>query len=530
MSEYNCFAALAGQKNPGPQAAHCVPLRLVPGTGRADPPWPGALDAWEDEGGSLPVPDSAAVPEGSARCSGAGLPFVAISESLPLGILVTDPDGNCVYANPAYQHMTGRSPEQLLGAHWSAAVHPLDRERMMDGWASAVVHGQPFMLEGRLVGASGAATLTRRNVAQLDDPDLGAGHVHTIEDIGSYRQTELAWSQIDEYFHEESARARVTLDSIGDAVISTDTRGNVSYMNAVAEQMTGWARENALGRPLAEVFRVVDSNTRQSAQDPAQRAIEQDCKAELAGNCVLLHQDGSEVEIEDSAAPIHDREGNVIGAVIVFRDVKYSYATINRMIHLARHDHLTGLPNRLVLKEQLTQALGLAERHGERVAVLFIDIKHFKHVNDTFGHATGDGVLRDVARHLVRSVRSTDTVCRYGGDEFVVLLSAIKRKEGALLAAGKILETVTFSEPNSGHDVPVALNIGISLYPDHGVGCEVLLRKADTAMYQAKAAGQAVRVCSPGGGPSRAREDHRFTLSSVSQGTDKRAADRGRSQ
>ena len=204
----------------------------------------------------------------------------------------------------------------------------------------------------------------------------------------------------DEALFFEQQRAEVTLNSIGDAVLSTDVQGNVTYLNPVAERMTGWPRQEALGRPLAEVFQIIDATTREPARNPMDQAIQLDRIVGLTPNCLLVRRDGLETPIEDSASPIHDRGGQVIGAVIVFKDVSEARAMSLQAVHLAQHDFLTDLPNRMLLNDRLTQAIALARRHGHRLAVLFLDLDRFKHVNDSLGHVIGDTLLQSVARRL----------------------------------------------------------------------------------------------------------------------------------
>jgi PAS domain S-box-containing protein len=195
----------------------------------------------------------------------------------------------------------------------------------------------------------------------------------------------------------EKERAQVTLNSIGDAVLSTDISGSVTYLNLVAERMTGWSREEAVGRPLNEVFRVVDGQTHQPVINPMELAVRHNQTVGLSANSVLVRRDGLEASIEDSAAPIHDRRGQVTGAVIVFHDVSESRTMTLKMSHLAQHDYLTDLPNRMLLNDRLSNSIALARRHGRRLAVLFLDLDHLKHINDSLGHPIGDQLLKAVA-------------------------------------------------------------------------------------------------------------------------------------
>ncbi len=289
----------------------------------------------------------------------------------------------------------------------------------------------------------------------------------------------------------ERERAQVTLDSIGDAVLCTDSGGNVTYLNAVAEKMTGWSRDEAMGRPVGEVFRIVDGTTREPlARNPTTLAIEHDKPVGLAANSVLIRRDGRESAIEDSAAPIHGRDGSVIGAVMVFRDVSESRAVTARMSHLAQHDFLTDLPNPVLFDDRITQAIALARRHAKQLAVLFLDLDHFKRINDSLGHAAGDKLLQSVALRLKGCVRSSDAVSRKGGDEFAVLLSEITHAEDAARSADKIIAAVATPHQVAGHELHVTASIGISIYPQDGADAQTLLKSADAAMYQAKKYGR----------------------------------------
>ena len=294
----------------------------------------------------------------------------------------------------------------------------------------------------------------------------------------------------EEALFTEKARAQVTLDSIGDAVLSTDVLGNVTYLNVVAEKMTGWSRQEALGRPLAEVFNIIDGITRKRAPNPLELAVEKNKTVGLTANCILIRRDGCEAAIEDSAAPIRDRSGMVTGAVIVFHDVSMSRAIAGEMKHLAQHDILTDLPNRALLKDRLTQAIATAHRNSTQAAVLFLDLDQFKQINDSLGHAIGDKLLQSVAARLVSCVRGSDTVNRQGGDEFVVLLSEIKHAADAGITARKILAALTASHGVDQHNLHVTASIGVSTYPEDGENAEILIENADTAMYQAKEKGR----------------------------------------
>jgi diguanylate cyclase (GGDEF)-like protein/PAS domain S-box-containing protein len=323
----------------------------------------------------------------------------------------------------------------------------------------------------------------------------GAQDYLLISRLDSYSLPKILGSMVEraaiaEALFEEKERAQVTLNSIGDAILCTDLRGAVTYLNVVAERMTGWPWAEAVGRPLEEVLRLIDATTREAAQNPMAAAIRDDKTRALAQNSTLVRRDGAEFPIEDSAAPIHDRRGRVTGAVLVFRDVSIERAMALRMTYLARHDSLTDLPNRALLNDRLSQAMVLAQRHAKKMALLFLDVDHFKHINDTLGHAVGDRLLQSIAQRLRASVRNSDTVSRQGGDEFVILLADLTRIEDVAVSADKIMLSLRAPHHIDPHDLHVTVSMGIVIYPDDGTEAETLMKHADFAMYHAKDRGR----------------------------------------
>jgi diguanylate cyclase (GGDEF)-like protein/PAS domain S-box-containing protein len=410
----------------------------------------------------------------------------SLFELSPLGVLLSDAEGRCIYTNAAFRRITGSTVEQALGVPWSLSVHPDDRQRASEEWADAVQRGEPFRAEVRFQHPDGAITWVRLN-AGTDPGACGqSANLLMVEDISERKAAERIASDTEEALFAEKERAQVTLDSIGDAVLVTDLAGKLTYMNLEAETLTGWSSETALGRSLADVFRIVDGETRRTAPDPARRAIEEDQTVGLAVGCILVRRDGSEVAIEDSAAPIHGRDGAVTGAVIVFHSVAHSRAEAERMSYLAKHDQLTGLVRPAQLTERLTQAIGQAHRHGRQVGLLFIDLNRFKEINDEYGHDAGDHVLKAIAARLSSCVRETDTVCRRGGDEFLILLPEIEGQQDAARVADKVLAALADPHALEGATVYGGASIGISVYPEDGRDAATLLRFADTAMYRAK--------------------------------------------
>ncbi len=295
---------------------------------------------------------------------------------------------------------------------------------------------------------------------------------------------------VEESLFIERTRAEITLNSISDAVISTNMAGNVDYLNTAAEGMTGWLKEEARGYPIREVMRIIDGKTCNPVTNPVELVLRLDKPMTLAADSILIRRDGNEVAIEDSAAPIHDSNGRISGAVIVFHDVTPARAMVAKMAYLAQHDSLTNLPNRLLLNDRITQAIELAKRRGTYLALLFLDLDNFKHINDSLGHSTGDQLLQSIAQDLSTCVRSSDTVSRLGGDEFVILLTQDKHVQDAALTADKILTVLAKPHAIAEHVLHITTSIGISVYPADGEDPETLIKNADIAMYHAKERGR----------------------------------------
>jgi diguanylate cyclase (GGDEF)-like protein/PAS domain S-box-containing protein len=349
----------------------------------------------------------------------------------------------------------------------------------------SAAHGAPILILGSDVDED----LAKRAVTYGAQDYLLPGHFDSYSLARAVRNA-IQRKITEDALYLERERAVITLNSIGDAVLCTDIFSTITYLNLVAEILTGWTRKEAAGKPLSEVFRIIDSATRKSARDPLEMAVEQNRTVGLTANCILIRRDGQEFSIEDSCAPIRDRSGRVTGAVIVFHDVSAARAMSREMSHSAEHDIVTSLPNRLLLNDRISQAIALARRQNRPIAVIFLDLDHFKYINDSLGHAVGDKLLQSVSKRLLASVRASDTVSRQGGDEFVILLSEITYPEDAATSARKILLSLNALHSVEEHELHIDASIGISIYPEDGEDAETLIRNADMAMYHAKEHGR----------------------------------------
>lgn len=296
--------------------------------------------------------------------------------------------------------------------------------------------------------------------------------------------------RMEEALFQEKELAQVTLHSIGDAVITTDAIGTIEYFNPVAEQLTGWSQREVKGLPLVEVFNIVNETTHESVENPVERAIRENRIVELANHTLLITRDGRETPIEDSASPIHDRSGKLIGAVMVFHDVTQNRTLSRELSWQATHDALTGLVNRREFERQIEQALSMAKLDHQTHALCYLDLDRFKIVNDTCGHPAGDELLRQVTALLQSKIRKTDTLARLGGDEFGVLLSQCPIDQ-ALRIANKLRECVqSFRFVWQEQLFTIGVSIGLVKLDAHSESLADMISAADAACYTAKNRGR----------------------------------------
>lgn len=386
--------------------------------------------------------------------------FAAALANVSDAVITTDASQRILYLNPAAESMTGWLAVDAIGKPLDHVFRPVEGE--IEYRLVAVEDGS-----GRVVGTVAVARdLTRRRAVEVA--------------LLANEQSLLA--NADALFAERE-RAEVTLNSIGDAVISTDFRGMVTYLNRVAEAMTGWTQIEAAGEPLDRVFALIDATSRCAIPCPTTRAIIENQTVAVGSPCFLVRRDGMEAAVESSAAPIHDRHGGVIGAVMVAHDVTAARELSGKLARLALHDSLTDLPNRTLFRERMAEAMLQARNSGRAVALLYVDLDRFKQINDSLGHNVGDQLLQSVAKQLLSCVRSTDTVSRLGGDEFVLVLADVHDADDAASCAAKILDGLSA--------LHVTASIGIAMFPGHAADADTLLRHADAAMYRAKYTGRA---------------------------------------
>ncbi len=284
----------------------------------------------------------------------------------------------------------------------------------------------------------------------------------------------------------EKVRAQVTLESIGDGVITTDAEGRIAYMNPVAEQFTEWKNDQARGRPLSEVFQIFDETSARLEEYPIYYCLKEGRVIRHDSHHLLMSHDGGKIEVQDSAAPIRDRDGTILGAVVVFHDVTEIQGMARRMAFLASHDPLTGLLNRREFETRLLQVLEKAGGAKGEHALLYLDLDQFKIVNDTCGHIAGDELLKQLAHHLQKEIRTSDVLARLGGDEFGVILEdcSIHKAEQIADLLRQSVKDFRFVWANRSFEIGVS--IGLVPITHESGGLTEVLSAADSACYIAK--------------------------------------------
>lgn len=294
---------------------------------------------------------------------------------------------------------------------------------------------------------------------------------------------------IENALFEEKELAEVTLHSIADGVITTNAMGIITYINPIAERLTGWRFDQARNNPLTSVYIIIDENSR----IPANQSIlfaQLEGPADSQENRILIHRNGHEIAIKDSIAPISNSEGKMMGAVVVFHDVSEARNLTKQLSWQARHDSLTGLANRLEFEKKLSQLLQSAKQNNKGHILLFMDLDQFKLINDTCGHIARDELLRQLSRMLESKVRDSDTLARIGGDEFGILLENCPMEQAVRLAENILELVASFKFAWEGKSFDIGVSIGvvpINMQSDTAIE---IMGLADTACYKAKNAGR----------------------------------------
>ncbi len=408
----------------------------------------------------------------------------AIFENIQDTIYQTDIDGNILWATPSIERLLGYRLKDITGISIaSLCASPADQEDFIN--AMEKNYGRLQHYEKQLQHKDGKEIWVAENAHYKYNEDGEIiGVEGTMRDITILKQTKKE-------LHKERERAHITLRSIGDGVITTDTLGNIDYMNTVAEEGTGWKLDEARGKPIMKVLNIIDENTLETSSNPVELCLQQGKSAVATGHLLLIHRYiNQRLSIEVNASPIRDSNNEVIGSVLVFHDVTELRGLAKKMSYQANHDSLTGLINRREFERRIKQALEVAHSKGTRHTLCYMDLDNFKVVNDTCGHTAGDELLKQLTVRLRMEMREADTLARLGGDEFGILLEGCSIENAHVPAEQlrKIVDEFRFL----WNDKPfrVGASIGLAaISPDSGTMTDVM-SAADSACYVAKESGR----------------------------------------
>ena len=411
--------------------------------------------------------------------------YKGLFQNVVEGVYVASRDGHLITVNPALVEMLGySSPEELKSAGRTTMlyVNPVDRERV---FARLEKDGFVKNFEYRLRRKDGEEIVVLENSRAIrDEKGNIIAHEGTITDITDRKVAETR-------IFEEKERAQVTLQSIGDGVITTDAQGRIDYINPVAQDLTGWDLRGARGKPIGEIMTIVNQISRASVEHPVTRCLKEGRVITLEDNAVLINHEGVEIPIQDSAAPIRDRMRNIIGAVMVFHDISKETRLFRQLSYQASHDATTGLINRQEFVNRLVTAIGDSHQNPSHThALLYIDLDQFKVVNDTFGHTAGDELLRQVMEVIQSNIRSSDILARLGGDEFGILLERCNEERAMEIAESirAAVEKNRFAWQDTFTNV--RCSIGMYMVNKESPDAASVMSSADVACYSAKDMGR----------------------------------------
>ena len=404
--------------------------------------------------------------------------------ALPIPIFFQDRQGICQGVNPAWEQMFGIAAVDMLGQPMQeilASTSPAILRKPMPDADTQVQEIRMSAAAGRILDA----IYYRATFTNFDGEP--AGCIGALVDISERNQAQAALAAAKE-------QVETTLASIGDAVISTDVAGCILTLNKVAQQLTGWCREQAQGQNLAQVFALADTTGSLAMAEFVQHIFRNDGLPHddtlQAGNQILVSRAGQQFEIDYTAAAIRQTGGGVIGCVLVFRDVSERRHLMQQISWQASHDVLTGLENRSSLAERLKEAIAQAQIQQRWLAVCLLDLDYFQAVNDKHGHQLADKLLQQVAHRLEASVGASNHVARLGGDEFVVLLQEQTDTAGIEQRLALLLAELSLPYEVEQLSITLSASIGVAIYTGDDANPDTLLRCADQAMYQAKQSGR----------------------------------------
>ncbi|MDI1310267.1 MAG: EAL domain-containing protein [Methylotenera sp.] len=410
--------------------------------------------------------------------------LAAIIEDSEDAIITKSLDGVVLTWNPSAEAIFGYTAKEIVGKSVTAIFPPdkVDEELFILKKIKNNEHIKHYETErrhksGKLIQVSVSLSPIKNVMGEI----IAVSKI--ARDITQQKQLEQA-------LVIEHERLRVTMDSIGDAVITTDIKGNVQYINPIAQSLTGWSAVEAKGLPLQQIFNIVNEVTRARCENPLKLCLIENPIVGLVSNTILINRDGTEYGIDESASPIRGVDGKTVGVVLVFHDVTMQRLMAKEISYRATHDALTGLVNRSEFESRLKVIVSESRGASMQNALMYIDLDQFKVVNDTCGHSAGDALLKEVSRIMQSCIRSSDLLARIGGDEFAVILHKCDLEQ-AMVIAKKICRSIDELRFNyDEHRFRIGASLGLVMVDKNCTSETSLMQAADSACYEAKRAGR----------------------------------------
>ena len=387
-------------------------------------------------------------------------------------VIKTDVEGCYLYASPSYCQLFGKKEEELLGNTYTPLVHKDDLQAVQKAIAAMFQPPYTCSYEERAKTILGWRWIQWEVKAVFGERNTIIALVGTGRDITERKEMEKIIS-------DEREKFRTTLLSVGDGVIVTDRMAKIELMNVVAEQLSGWTQQEALDRPFTEIFNIVNEYTRTRSENPVQKVLATGNIIKRAEHTILISKEGIERSIEDIAAPVKDKDGNINGVVLVFRDYTEKKEKQKEIEYLSFHDQLTGLYNRGVFEEELKR---LDNERNLPLTLVMGDINGLKLTNDAFGHFVGDKLLKKAAEVMKKACRTDDIIARIGGDEFVIILPKTDSEQTA-----KIVNRINHTLANENVDsIMLSISFGWEIKQSTAEEMTTVFKKAEDNMYRRK--------------------------------------------
>ncbi len=401
---------------------------------------------------------------------------------LPVFISYWNADAKNLFSNDLHGNWFAKTPCEMSGL----SLFELFDEKtslILDEKVALVKQGVNSILEVPIISAAKITRYAQASFISEQPFDGHDGFLIVMSDITDRKRVEINLLSAKE-------KADLTLESIGDAVIATDNEGVVTFINPIAEALTLWNKKDAVGEKVETVMPLIDSFTNEPLVNPVRTALYKKSIVGMPLDTILVNKQGDKKDVEDSASPILDKEGKLLGAIMVFHDVTEIKKKTIEKIKIATQDELTHLPNRYLFLDRAEQSIKKAQREKSFCGLLMIDIDGFSDINSTYGYVVGDRLIYELGLLLKEQIRDCDTLCRPGGDEFAILLASVSNIDWIAELCSRLLLAVDKEWQIEGIKFNITISIGIAIYPHDGLDASTLYRRADTAMREAKINGR----------------------------------------